>query len=191
MSFLLSLFAAFLLRHHNQTFLLLFIYIVHCLHYCTGVCCLRSVSSTNFFYILRPPLPRYWFPIIDSWRRQSYQSHRFHAMRRRAAEMEVSRATDLCWLFNSLVRPSLEYGCEVWGPQYIASRYRSPLSSNDGLRPGRQLQARLLRTLLHLQVHDTSIVSLDAELGIWPLEIRYMQSLSNSATSVCPLSLAK
>lgn len=98
----------------------------------------------------------------------------FHALRRRAAETDITRPKDLCWLFDCLIRPSLEYGCEIWSPQWICSWYRSPLSSAAGHVPSRQLLSRLLRSLLHLPVRGTSLSSLYSEFGIWPLEIRFM-----------------
>jgi hypothetical protein len=56
-----------------------------------------------------------WLRNLDKGRRAMY------AMIRRCYEMDLHNVYIKCHLFDSLVRPVLNYGCEVWGPGSMCS----------------------------------------------------------------------
>lgn len=89
------------------------------------------------------------------------------AMRSRAHELGAGTPEQQCMLFDTLVKPVLSYGCEVWGVDVLA---RADCSSE-------RVHRWFCRRIQGLPTQVSSAVSL-AELGRWPLHLHWLQQLA-------------
>lgn len=87
-------------------------------------------------------------------------SKALHALRRRCAELGISCPSLTIELFDSLVRPVLSYGAEVWATQF--------LTGSDN--PCDSIHLSFLRRILGVRAGTPSVVVL-AELGRFPLTV--------------------
>ena len=88
------------------------------------------------------------------------------AMRRRAWEMGAGAVEHQLRLFDIFVQPVLSYGCEIWGVDLLDQPASAP----------ERVQRWFCRRLLGLSQGASSAVAL-AELGRWPLQLRWGQQL--------------
>ncbi len=85
-----------------------------------------------------------------------------HAMRRRCAELGITSPSLTIELFDSLVRPVLSYGSEVWATQFLAG------SDN----PCESIHLSFLRRTLGVRAGTPNMVVL-AEFGRFPLTVMW------------------
>jgi hypothetical protein len=105
------------------------------------------------------------------------------ALRRRCAKLRIFDPTLQCQLFDTLVKPVLSYGCEVW----LDHLAREQLEV---------VHRTFLKSLLGVSTTTSSYVVL-AEFGRFPLEIfwwqqtmRFLSRVSSEVDSDCMLRLA-
>ena len=92
----------------------------------------------------------------------------FFAMRRRAFELGACSVEQQCMLFDTLVKPVLSYGCEIWGVDL--------LTQAGGSSATERVHSLFCRRVQGLPRQVPSAVSL-AELGRTPLHLFWTQQL--------------
>jgi hypothetical protein len=86
------------------------------------------------------------------------------AVRGKAAQLGITSVKLLCAYFDAVVRPTLEYGVELWGPAYTAAG-----ADRDGFKPAEKFQRDLMKRLLGVGSKVSNYVAL-AEVGKFPLK---------------------
>ena len=83
------------------------------------------------------------------------------AMLRQVKDVEILSVLTRVWLFNSLVMPVLQYGCEIWSTEFI----RQPGSPLDN--PAQRVQSTFLRQIIGDRLPKSiSLKMLMAELSL-------------------------
>jgi len=81
-------------------------------------------------------------------------------MRFRALQLRIFSPPKLCQLFDSLVRPGLEWGSEVWSPAL--------LSCEKEWAEGERMHLAFLRRILSVRGSTPNLIVM-AELGQYPM----------------------
>ena len=83
-------------------------------------------------------------------------------LQRRCQQLRIHDPTLKCKLFDTLVKPILCYGCEIW----------SVLGCKSAIADLERVQIGFLKILLGVQIH-TSTLHVLAEFGRYPLKIAW------------------
>jgi hypothetical protein len=102
-----------------------------------------------------------------------------HAMRRRLAELGCALPLHACEMFDILVRPGLEFGAELWAPEFLLGWREAPLDTRRGHLPSRKVHLGLVRRALGVSAHGTPHAVVLAETGRWPLECRFAKLIAS------------
>ena len=101
-------------------------------------------------------------------------------LRHRSSQLSVSFVPILNSLFDSLVRPNLEYGAELWSVLHLLPQQTSSCNSH----PCQQLEDTYFRRLLGLR-RSTPVAIVRAEFGRWPLYCRWAKLAVNYWNRLC------
>jgi hypothetical protein len=105
-----------------------------------------------------------------------------YAMIRRCHELELHNVHIKIRLFDSLVRPIVSYGCEVWGPSFMAS---GKCLADFGLRKNLEvLHKRFLKRCLGVRDSVADVVLMH-ELRRVPLSVGILKQVLNFRKRIC------
>jgi Reverse transcriptase (RNA-dependent DNA polymerase) len=98
-----------------------------------------------------------------------------YAMIRRCNELEMHNVRIMCHLFDSLVKPIIDYGCEVWGPMFLTHGLTCDTSKKTDIQGQvEQVQVEFLRHVLGVH-KGTPTVCMMHELARVPMSTSWLK----------------
>lgn len=97
---------------------------------------------------------------------------------RRLHEINVNNVRMRCYLFDTLVKPVLNYGCEVWGPGVLGGAAGASCMHTTilaGAAAANDLQTQFLRTALNVRSQGQQAAVLALETGRRPLTADWLR----------------